>query len=69
MFHGGSYLIGFIAQVILGIAGWHIAKKAGYAPAWGLLAIVPVVSYIVIIYFAFNIWPIEKELQDLKNKE
>jgi hypothetical protein len=69
MSNAGQCLIGLIAQTILGVAGWHIAKKAGYAPAWGLLAIIPVVNYVVILYFAFNEWPIEKKLQEVKNKE
>jgi len=69
MANTGPCLAGLISQIILGVAGWHIAKKAGYAPAWGLLAIVPVLSYIIILYFAFKEWPIEKELQELKNKE
>jgi len=69
MTHTGPYVVGLIAQIILGISGWHIAKKAGYAPAWGLLAVVPIISYIVILYFAFNKWPIEKEIQELKSKE
>jgi len=69
MADAGQYLVSFVSQIILGVAGWNIAKKAGYRPVWGLLIVIPIVSLIVILYCAFNQWPIEKELQELKSKE
>lgn len=65
---GGSCLIGLLTLIAMGVAGWKIAEKAGYAPAWGLLAMVPLVGYVAILYFAFTEWPIEKQVQELKNK-
>jgi len=39
------------------IPAWLIVKKAGFAPAWGLLAMVPVVNIIGLWILAFTSWP------------
>ena len=43
-----------------------IPHKAGYSPLWGLLAFVPLVNLLALIYFAVTEWPIETELRQLK---
>jgi len=45
-----------------------IVQKAGYSPLWVLLAFVPIVNFLAIIYFAVTEWPIEKELQQLTGR-
>lgn len=38
---------------------WIIAQRAGYAPIWSFLIVVPVVNIIVVWLFAFARWPNE----------
>ena len=40
---------------------WCIAKKAGYEPWYGLLMIVPILNLVLLYFFAFTEWPIEKQ--------
>jgi hypothetical protein len=45
-----------------------IVQKAGYSPLWVLLAFVPLVNFLALVYFAVSEWPIEEELQLLTRK-
>lgn len=45
-----------------------IVQKAGYSPLWVLLAFVPLVNFLALIYFALTEWPIESELQLLTRR-
>ena len=42
-----------------------IIQKSGYSPLWALLAFVPFVNFLALLYFALSEWPIERELQQL----
>ena len=44
----------------------RLFHKAGYHWALGFLSIVPVINFFVPFFLAFAKWPIEKELQQLK---
>jgi hypothetical protein len=44
----------------------RLFHKAGYHWALGFLSIVPVINFFVPFFLAFARWPIEKELQQLK---
>jgi uncharacterized membrane protein YhaH (DUF805 family) len=54
-----------LALLILGlVVNWKIAQKAGFSGAASLLMLIPLVNVIVLIYFAFTEWPIERALRD-----
>lgn len=40
---------------------WKIVSKAGYAGAWSLLALIPLVNVIMLWVFAFSSWPNSKD--------
>ncbi|MBV9973380.1 MAG: hypothetical protein JO135_08605 [Candidatus Eremiobacteraeota bacterium] len=42
---------------------WRIASKAGYSGILSLLMLVPLVNIIMLVYFAFSEWPLERELR------
>lgn len=57
-------LLGIVAILVLIAIGlvpvwcaWQVAGRAGFAPAWSLLLLVPVVSLVVLWVFAFADWP------------
>jgi len=45
-----------------------ICTKAGYNWAWGLLMFVPIAGLILLLYFAFAEWPIQRELRQLRQR-
>jgi len=50
-------LIAFLAVYLVEIvAFWRILKKAGFAPAWSLTAIVPGGAFILLLVLAFVRW-------------
>ena len=62
MMHGGiGGFIGaifFVAVMALVVAAfWQILKRAGYHPAFALLALVPIVNVAALLYLAFAEWP------------
>ena len=58
--------IGLIVTVITILAFCKIFSKAGYCWAFGLLALVPFGTLIMILILAFADWPIRRELRTLK---
>jgi len=52
--HWGGALI---FALIFVIPAWKIVAKAGYAGAWSLFALVPVINIIMLWVFAFSTWP------------
>jgi hypothetical protein len=42
---------------------WRIFSKAGHPGALGITMMIPVVSFFVLLWFAFSEWPIEKRLK------
>lgn len=61
-----SLIIGLIALIFAIIIYWRIFSKAGYSGARSLLMLIPVVNLIIIIMFAFSEWPIQRELNQLR---
>jgi hypothetical protein len=62
----GLVLILVFYAAILGLIValyWKIATKAGYPGWYALLMFLPCVNLVAIIMFAFQEWPIERELQ------
>lgn len=43
--------------VLMVIPFWKITGKAGFAPAWSLLVLVPLLNIVFIFYLAFAKWP------------
>ena len=48
--------------VVMIVANWKIWSKAGFAGAWSLLLIIPLVGIIAYLYFAFAEWPIHRKM-------
>jgi hypothetical protein len=47
---------------------WRIWSKAGYAGAWALLMLVPLVNIGALCYLAFAEWPVTKKVRELESK-
>jgi hypothetical protein len=52
------WLVILITLLIYGVPLVVILKRAGYNPAWALLAIIPGVALIGLWIFAFARWPV-----------
>ena len=66
---GMFVFVGFMALmsiVLMLIIWWKIFSKAGWPGAVSLVMLVPFVNLIMIVYFAFATWPIQRELEALK---
>lgn len=56
-------LLGLILAIVI---WWRIFSKAGYSGLLGLLMFVPLANLIVLLVLAFGTWPIEKEVERLR---
>ena len=65
IFVGIFSLAVFIFAIII---YWRIVSKAGYNGALSLLLLVPVVNLVMLCIFAFSEWPIQKELNQLRQQ-
>lgn len=66
---GAVWLLVCIAFLILSLViNWRIAEKAGFSGAASLLMLIPLVNVIVLIYFAFTEWPIERSLREARTR-
>lgn len=68
---GGTFLLVWVlisiaAIVFSVIIYWRIFSKAGYNGAMGLLMFVPIANLIVLCMLAFAEWPIQRELNQLR---
>jgi uncharacterized membrane protein YhaH (DUF805 family) len=64
---GLVWMLVCIAVLILSLViNWKIAEKAGFSGAASLLMLIPLVNIIVVIYFAFTEWPIERALREAR---
>jgi hypothetical protein len=48
--------------VLVIVAWWRIFSRAGHQGILGLMMVIPVLRFIVLLWFAFSEWPIEKSL-------
>jgi hypothetical protein len=62
-------LIGLLVLVFVVFLWWRIFAKSGNAGALSLLLFVPIANLILIIWFAFSEWPIEKEVKALRAQQ
>jgi uncharacterized membrane protein len=61
--------ISLVIFIIYIIAWWKIFSKAGYSGALSLLLIfIPIANIIVFLILAFRRWPIQKELDALRQQ-
>lgn len=51
-------IFGYVLVIV--VPCWRIVSKAGYAGAWSLLSLVPLVNIVALWVFAFVRWPHEK---------
>jgi uncharacterized membrane protein YhaH (DUF805 family) len=57
----GIIAIVTLALLVLSlVVNWRIASKAGYNGALSLLMLIPGVSVVMLIIFAFSEWPVER---------
>ncbi|NKY39877.1 hypothetical protein [Cellulomonas septica] len=65
---GGSFLL---YGVVTAVSVWicvRIARKAGYSPWLGVLGVLPLVSLVALLVFAFKEWPVEAEVRALRGR-
>lgn len=67
-------IISFLMLALIFYAIVRIAERAGYYWAWALLMFIPILNFIIVCFFAFRVWPIEKfiwfqskKIQDYEN--
>jgi uncharacterized membrane protein YhaH (DUF805 family) len=68
---GALIAIAVVGLVIVVIAFWaqvNIIRRAGYSGWWVLILFVPVVSWIMILIFAFAQWPVTREVRYLREQ-
>ncbi|MDC7123220.1 hypothetical protein OMK64_16945 [Cellulomonas fimi] len=65
----GAYLLMY--GLVIGVSVWicvRVARKAGYSPWLGVLGVIPVVSLVALLVFAFKEWPVEAEVRALRGR-
>ena len=67
---GILFILGFsLLMIILAVViWWKIFAKAGYSGAMGLLMFIPLVNLIMLLILAFGEWPVQRELQQLRQQ-
>jgi hypothetical protein len=58
----------FLFTVVMLIPYWKILTKAGYSGALSLLLLLPLANVVILFWFAFTEWPLEKRLADLQRQ-
>ena len=62
----GTWVI-IAAFLLFTVYLWYrIFSKAGFNGFLALLMLIPLVNFIVLLYFAFAEWPVQKELREAK---
>ncbi len=63
------YVIIMLGILILtAIVWWRITAKTGNSGCLGLLIFVPVANLVLLLILAFSAWPIERELEQLREQ-
>ena len=63
-----AVIFGLAVFVFAIIIYWRIVSKAGYNGALSLLLLIPVVNLVMLCIFAFGEWPIQRELNQLRQQ-
>ena len=53
-----------LAVLITIVPFWRIFSKAGYSGWLSILMLIPLVNLILLFYFAFAKWPIQREIEN-----
>src|SRR5579884_947763 len=61
-------LIGLAVVIFAVLIYWKIFSKAGYNGAMALLMFIPIANLIVLCMLAFGEWPIQRELNYLRQQ-
>ena len=62
-FAGLVFALYVLAVVVTIYAGVRILNQAGYSGWWIVLALVPVLNFVMFLVFAFSKWPVRDELE------
>jgi len=63
----GLMLVVYLAIAVVSIlAAVKVATKAGYSGWWVLIAVVPLVGFVMVLVFAFSDWPVLREVRMLR---
>jgi hypothetical protein len=60
--------ISVVMIIVSVLIWWKIFSKAGYSGAMGLLMFIPLVNLIMLLILAFGEWPIQREVQQLRQQ-
>jgi hypothetical protein len=63
-----STIVATLALAFWVTAAWHLAKKSGYRPWVGLLALVPLVNILLLFFWILDKWPVERELEQTRKQ-
>lgn len=61
-------IITIVGSLIFMVFCWQTFSKAGYGAVKCILLLVPFVNFIVMLSVAFEEWPIQRELAELKKR-
>lgn len=64
----GELLIIAILFCLIVLPFWRISRKAGYPGFLALAYCIPIVNILVLLFFAFSEWPIEREVRELRTR-
>lgn len=53
--------------IVIVVPFWKIFTKAGFSGWWSLIVIVPIIGILALYCLAFAEWPIQRDLNKLKN--
>ena len=53
--------VGLAVGLVLVAAFWRICAKAGFPGWYGVAAVIPMVSVLLVLFVAFAEWPLERE--------
>jgi len=68
--NGGALAVVIVLYIVLiGFVVWcyvRVIRRSGYSGWWVLMALVPIGNLIMLGFFAFQEWPIQRELEYLR---
>ena len=64
----GAWLIIVVLFCIIVLPVWRISRKAGCPGFLALACCIPIVNVLVLLFFAFGEWPIEREVRELRTR-
>lgn len=62
-----SFMILLVIAVVFLAGWWKIFSRAGYPGIMALAMLIPVVNAVAFLWIAFLPWPIEDQLEEIRN--